>query len=46
MNINTSNIDLSMDVLDTIEAPVETETVVAGIAGVALGIGIGILIAT
>lgn len=46
MNINTSNIDLSMDVLDTIEAPVETETVVAAIAGVALGVGIGILIAT
>jgi hypothetical protein len=46
MNINTSGIDLSMNVLETIEAPVETETVVAAIAGAALGIAVGILIAT
>lgn len=46
MNTVTSAIDLSLEHLDALEAPVETETVIAAVAGVALGIGIGILIAT
>jgi hypothetical protein len=46
MNNITSEIDLNMEALDVLEAPVETETWLAAAAGFALGVGVGILIAT
>jgi len=47
MNTDTSTIDLNMEALDLIEAPeMTTGEILAAVGGFALGVGIGVLIAT